>query len=163
MTVRMTMQIGTILGLMNFINGFNMHMIPFKIGKSLCQSKSGYNMQIGNKEVLNNNIPQTPSSKTGIFNPYKSVIDNSYNPPIIIQGGSLRTWSYKSPYVEQVQVKLESEGRPVDSDIELWHGPGNTPCKMRVYVENGNARPFNAIIETPRGPNTIAIKNIGLV
>ena len=80
---------------------------------------------------------------------------------ILVQGGSLRTWSYKSPLVEQVQVVLTSEGRPLDADIELWHGPDNTPFKMRVYIENGQLRPFSSVIETPRGPNTIAIRNIG--
>ena len=83
------------------------------------------------------------------------------DPPILVQGGSLRTWSYRSPSVEQVQVVLSTEGRPLDADIELWHGPDNTPCKMRVYVENGQLRPFSAVIETPRGPNTVAIRNIG--
>jgi hypothetical protein len=82
---------------------------------------------------------------------------------ILVQGGSLRTWSYRSPKVEQVQVVLSTEGRPLDADIELWHGPDNTPCKMRVYVENGQLRPFSAVIETPRGPNTVAIRNIGQV
>lgn len=32
---------------------------------------------------------------------------------------------------------------------------------MRVYVENGATRPFNAVMETPRGPNTVAVRNIG--
>jgi len=82
---------------------------------------------------------------------------------ILVQGGSLRTWSYRSPAVEQVQVVLSTEGRPLDADIELWHGPDNTPCKMRVYVENGKLRPFSAVIETPRGPNTVAIRNIGQI
>merc|ERR1719353_887142 len=40
---------------------------------------------------------------------------------ILVQGGSLRTWSYRSPAVEQVQVVLGTEGRPLDADIELWH------------------------------------------
>jgi hypothetical protein len=83
--------------------------------------------------------------------------------PILVQGGSLRTWSYRSPAVEQVQVVLGTEGRPLDADIELWHGPDNTPVKMRVYCENGQIRPFSAVIETPRGPNTVAIRNIGQI
>ena len=62
------------------------------------------------------------------------IVDNS----IVVQGGSLRTWSYRSPLVENVQVSLSSDGRPLDADLELWHGPDNTPCKMRVYVENGH-------------------------
>jgi hypothetical protein len=82
---------------------------------------------------------------------------------ILVQGGSLRTWSFRSPSVEQVQVVLSTEGRPLDADIELWHGPDNTPCKMRVYVENGQLRPFSAVIETPRGPNTVAVRNIGQI
>jgi hypothetical protein len=63
--------------------------------------------------------------------------------------------------VEQVQVFLSSEGRPLDADIELWHGPDNTPFKMRVYSENGGLRPVSAVVETPRGPNTVSIRNIG--
>ena len=49
----------------------------------------------------------------------------------------------------------------MDADIELWHGPDNTPAKMRVYAENGHLRPFSTVLETPRGPNTIAVRNIG--
>eukprot|EP00308_Calcidiscus_leptoporus_P001696 CAMPEP_0119372134 /NCGR_PEP_ID=MMETSP1334-20130426/18162_1 /TAXON_ID=127549 /ORGANISM="Calcidiscus leptoporus, Strain RCC1130" /LENGTH=296 /DNA_ID=CAMNT_0007389547 /DNA_START=39 /DNA_END=929 /DNA_ORIENTATION=- len=82
-------------------------------------------------------------------------------PPQVLQGGSLRTWSYRSPAVEQVQVILTTGGRPLDADIELWQGPGYTASKMRVYVEDGQRSPFNAVIETPRSPNTVAIRNVG--
>uniref|UniRef100_A0A7S2LTZ5 Uncharacterized protein n=1 Tax=Leptocylindrus danicus TaxID=163516 RepID=A0A7S2LTZ5_9STRA len=82
---------------------------------------------------------------------------------LIVQGNTLKTWSYASPAIERVQVALRTEGRPLDADVELWQGPDNTPVRMRVYVENGSIRPFNAVIETPRGPNTIAVRNIGQV
>ena len=106
------------------------------------------------------------STSTSRYGRGRSTYDRypqSSDSSILVQGGSLRTWSYQSPAVEQVQVVLSSEGRPLDADIELWNGPDNTPCKMRVYVENGLLRPFSAVIETPRGPNTVAIRNIGQI
>ena len=125
------------------------------------QSRSVFEETAPNEWVNFNN----GSTKSGLFNNNRNVKKDRLETrsPILVQGGSLGTWSYKSPYVEQVQVVLSTEGRPMDADIELWNGPDNTPCKMRVYVENGALRPFNGVIETPRGPNTIAIRNIGQV
>ena len=60
------------------------------------------------------------------------IVDTS----IVVQGGSLRTWSYRSPLVEHVQVTLSSDGRPLDADLELVHGPDNTTCKMRLDRQN---------------------------
>jgi hypothetical protein len=83
------------------------------------------------------------------------------SPPIILQGGALRTWSETTGSVPRVQVSMMTEGRPLNANVELWHGPDNTPLKMQIYSEDGGLRPFNAVIETPTGQNTIAIRNTG--
>ena len=102
-------------------------------------------------------------------------------PTILVQGGSLRTWAYRNPALEAVQVVLSSEGRPIHANIQLWQGPGNVPCNMTVFVENGQLRPFSAVLATPRHtmpifrpsfgdnvnakpgavPSTVAIRNVG--
>lgn len=124
---------------------------------------NGYYFKSLNKNIDCKMIINNPNYNSPNYKSYDKFKNNKINYKSVIQGGSLKTWSYKSPFVEQVQIKITSQGRPVDTDIELWQGPNNTPCKMRVYVENGARQPFHTVIETPRGPNTVAIKNIGQI
>jgi len=116
------------------------------------QEKSG---AIQNAGPLASSSPSSPSRPSLA----RQILDRK--PTIKVQGGTLKTWTFNSAQVEAVHVVMKTEGRPLDADIELWHGPDNTPHKMRVYVEDGAMRPFSAMIATPRGPNTIALRNIG--
>mmetsp|Transcript_5280 Transcript_5280/g.11664 ORF Transcript_5280/g.11664 Transcript_5280/m.11664 type:complete len:445 (-) Transcript_5280:91-1425(-) len=81
--------------------------------------------------------------------------------PVRVEGDSLKTWSFLSPELERVRVTLETDGRPLDAEIDLWQGPDNTPYKVRAYVENAYTCPINFMVDTPGGANTIAVRNIG--
>ena len=60
-------------------------------------------------------------------------------------------------------VFLESDGRPIDTEIELWDGPNNTPTKLHVYSEDGRMRPINLLSENPQfgRSNTMSVRNTG--
>ena len=82
-------------------------------------------------------------------------------PSTTVQGGALRTWSQHYPTPEHNQVVIGTDGRPLDANLEVWQGPGNTPRRVRVYSEDGFLRPFHTS-EAPRGQaNTMAVRNTG--
>jgi hypothetical protein len=128
---------------------------PAQAGSALKSSDVSY----FEKGTGSSYAPVKTSSRGGDMNLVKNVWDTLT--PTTVQGGSLRTWSFQTPEVKRVQVFLKTEGRPLNADIDLWQGPDNTPEKMRVYIEDGSARSFNAVIETPRGHNAVAIRNTG--
>jgi hypothetical protein len=99
------------------------------------------------------------AAKTGDTKVAKNVWRTSS--PIIVHGNSLRTWS--EPYVERVQLSMKTAGRAMFANVELWHGPDTTPLKITIHSDDGSLHPFNAVIETPEGPNTIAVRNTGQI
>jgi len=70
-----------------------------------------------------------------------------------IQGGSRGTWvAHDTLEHDEVTIKLTTpDGRPLKADVEVYNGPSNTPQKMRIYSEDGQRRPFTAMIATPSG------------
>ena len=105
--------------------------------------------------------PVMQNAATAVAADYITRAPGVSSPSIEIQGESLRTWSYKNPQVEKVMVVLTTIGRPLEAGVEVWNGAGNTPIQVRAYSEDGEIRPFSAVLETPRGPSTVAIRNIG--
>lgn len=78
----------------------------------------------------------------------------------IVQGGALRTFPLDHS-VEAVQVTITSEGLPVNAKVELWGTSSHIKQLAEVYNDNGQTRPFAAIIDVPGGSNTIAVYNMG--
>lgn len=78
-----------------------------------------------------------------------------------VQGGSRHT--FEAPIDRDMShVFLETDGRPLEAEFEVWDGPNNTPTRMKVYSEDGRMRPINAFLENPqkgvRG-ETLSVRN----
>ena len=58
-----------------------------------------------------------------------------------------------------MKVLLATDGHPLNSRIELLHGPNNNKQVVEVYTEDGMNRPFFIILATPGARNIIIICN----
>jgi len=83
------------------------------------------------------------------------------SPAVKVQGDTLKTWDIGKESIERVQLSIKSDGRPIETNVELWHTPSYIPTKFRVYTEDGALRPVHAVIETPAHPKTVAVYNTG--
>eukprot|EP00957_Ditylum_brightwellii_P133675 10191658-Ditylum_brightwellii.AAC.1 len=121
---------------------------------------NGWNMAAEGRTIgVMNTTTGKPISTTKNYNMFDNYTVGPGNvTSVLLDGGCLKTCSF-TKIVDRVEVNLQNDGKPLNSAIELWQGPNNSPQKMRVYSEDGNARPFRAVIETPYSTNTVAIKN----
>jgi hypothetical protein len=78
-----------------------------------------------------------------------------------IEGQSREHWEFPDPNQEIVQVAVDSNGRPVESLIELWIGPDWTPMKVKAYTEDGLMRPIQTLIGTRNKAAAIDVNNTG--
>jgi len=77
-----------------------------------------------------------------------------------VQGDTLRTFDFPNPNTKRVQIGAKgSSGRPLHSRIEYWHTPSYIPFQVTAYSEDGEERPIDCIIETPKHPKTIGFYN----
>lgn len=90
------------------------------------------------------------------------IADNIWSTPSVrVQGETLKTWVVEEIPTQRVQVSIRSSGRPVECNVEYWHTPSYTPTHFKCYSEDGLTRPIHAIVETPKHPKTIALRNTG--
>ena len=89
-----------------------------------------------------------------------------------INGGDIDYFKVKDDHVagtsyeiQRMEVILETDGMPLNANVELWQGPGNIKQIAEVYSDNGLTKPFRAVIETPSDgtTRTICVLNTGPV
>lgn len=78
--------------------------------------------------------------------------------PTRIQGNTLRTCQIDDS-LNFFKISLQTEGRPLHATAELWHTPSYVPLTMKVYLEDGSQRPFNALVASPLSGNAVSIRN----
>ena len=86
--------------------------------------------------------------------PTNDCFDNLVN----IQGDSLKIFIVDSQ-VKRIQILITTDGRPIDSRIELLQGPNNNKQVIEIYNDDGYVRQFYCILDTPDSSNVIRIIN----
>jgi len=96
----------------------------------------------------------------GMSSPYDTTPIPSSARGLTVQGGSLKTFKLPS-HINAAQVTIKSDGLPVNAKVELWGSSSHVKQVAEVYNDNGQTRPFAAIIDVPGEENTIAVRNTG--
>jgi len=78
--------------------------------------------------------------------------------PMIVAGESTETFPLATD-VSIVKVLLKTDGPLINARVELLQGPNFSKQCIDIYSEDGNLRPFYALIETPGSANKIKIIN----
>jgi len=78
-----------------------------------------------------------------------------------VEGLTRKTWKFNDLSKDRVQIAVTSEGRPVNSDIQLWLGPDWTPFTLKAYSEDGKQRPIQTLVGTRNKAAMIEVRNVG--
>lgn len=86
---------------------------------------------------------------------------NQISPIVNIQGNTRHTWNMADNNKEVVQVAIQSAGRPLNADIQLWIGPDWTPVTLKAHSEDGKDYPIQTLVGTRNKAANLEIMNTG--
>ena len=78
-----------------------------------------------------------------------------------VEGDTRKTWKFNDISQDRVHLAVVSEGRPMNTDIQLWLGPDWTPFSLKAYSEDGKLRPIQTLVGTRNKAAMIEVKNRG--
>ncbi len=109
------------------------------------------------------NVAGTPAASKKDTNGIELAAFESFGPQELqrVQGTSRTTLAFNDPSQEVAQIYMESEGRPIKADCEVWIGPDWTPLKLNIYSEDGKLRPVQTLVGTRFQCANIDINNTG--
>jgi hypothetical protein len=76
-------------------------------------------------------------------------------------GGTVRTYQMPS-WATRVQYRLETNGRPMKGEVQLWLGPERKTHTMKVDCENGKQFPVQALLKFKKGPPVLKVSTTTL-
>jgi hypothetical protein len=76
-----------------------------------------------------------------------------------VEGSSRRMWNFDDISRDRVHIAAVSEGRPINTQFQLWIGPDWTPFTLEAYTEDGLVRPIQTLIGTRNKQAVIETQN----
>jgi hypothetical protein len=88
------------------------------------------------------------------------IFETAANMPMeTLQGGAIRTYPFPVNVNSAIVVIQNSNARPLNARIELLQGPNNNKQVVELYTEDGNRRPFYAILALTGSGNVVRVVN----
>jgi hypothetical protein len=80
----------------------------------------------------------------------------------LVQGGNRETFSQYGGYNQppQKEVVLQTNGHPLEANLEVWDGPNNIPESVKVWSQDGARYPFTSVVNNRPG-STTSVRNTG--
>ena len=71
-------------------------------------------------------------------------------------GGTVRTYQMPS-WATRVQMRFETNGRPMKGEVNLWLGPERKTHTLKIDSESGKEFPVQALLKFKKGPPVLKV------